>query len=66
MAWLLSLYALGVFGYLTGNIASYFIGTTGARPPAAERELAALAREVAELRRQIQENQDPAGRQPGH
>ena len=61
LTFFISLYALGVFSYLAGTIASYFIETEalgtpadydraeGAPPPALEEELAALRRQLAVL-----------------
>jgi voltage-gated potassium channel len=54
LAWLLSAYALGVFGYLTGAIASYLVGIPEANRDASREadlraEIAGLRREVARL-----------------
>jgi len=52
---LISLYALGVFGYLAGTIASYFVESTGARPPSPGEPATdgALQQEMEALRRQM-------------
>lgn len=52
LCWLLSLYALGVFGYITATIATYFIGTAPSKPAEAS-DVAALRREVELLRTQL-------------
>jgi voltage-gated potassium channel len=49
LTFFISLYALGVFGYLAGNIASYFV-ETGDREP---RETAGLQEELSALRQQL-------------
>lgn len=46
---LLMVWGLGVFGYLTGAVASYFVGQD-ATATGPEREIALLRREVAELK----------------
>lgn len=55
LGWLLSVYALAIFGYITATIASYFIGQEAtarqAQPPAAEP--AALQAEIVALREQV-------------
>lgn len=54
LAWLLSVYAIGVFGYVTATIASHFLGLGGGEPGnAADAASAALRREVNELRQEI-------------
>jgi voltage-gated potassium channel len=60
LAWLLSLYAFAVFGYITATIASYFVGQdrAAAQPQAtaaeaAGSEMAALREEIAALRSEI-------------
>jgi voltage-gated potassium channel len=64
LAWLISVYALAVFGYLTGTIASYFVGVDRAHeeagPRSHSRRIAALHGEIAELRAQL------AARQPAN
>ena len=55
LGWLLSVYALGVFGYVTATIASYFLGLGRAPADAAAGadvvdELSALRDEIARLR----------------
>ncbi len=52
LCWLLSIYALAVFGYITATIATYFIGTAPARPAEAA-DVAALRREVQALRAEL-------------
>jgi voltage-gated potassium channel len=57
VGWLLSVYAIGVFGYVTATIASHFLGLgsaspvagAGANPP----ESAGLADELARLREEV-------------
>ncbi|CAN5661068.1 hypothetical protein BH23CHL7_BH23CHL7_14230 [soil metagenome] len=56
LAWLLSLYALGVFGYVTATIASHFLrlGPVSGAPSASDdRELASLRAEIAALREAV-------------
>lgn len=59
LGWLLAVYALAIFGYITATIASYFVGQEwagGQTSPAAgttTAELAALREEVAALRAQM-------------
>ncbi|MDQ2810255.1 MAG: ion transporter [Chloroflexota bacterium] len=67
VCWALSLYALGVFGYITATLASHFIGTTKPERAAAadplialHGELAALGRQIAELRAQLPPGPAPA------
>jgi voltage-gated potassium channel len=51
LGWMLSVFAIGVFGYVTATMASHFLGLSdkrGANPPDE-----VLAREVAELRTEI-------------
>lgn len=50
LGWLLSVFALGVFGYVTATMASHFLGFGGDRQA---RDNDALARELAELRREV-------------
>ncbi len=57
LGWLLSVYALATFGYITATIASYFVGQTSASAQSqasssspVEADLAALQREIADLR----------------
>lgn len=57
LALLLSLYGLGVLGYLTATIASFFIGRDAEEssgPVAGAAELAALREEIAALRRALE------------
>jgi voltage-gated potassium channel len=51
LAWGLSVFALGVFSYVTATMASYFLGLGDAR--AGEGRDAELARELAELRAEM-------------
>jgi voltage-gated potassium channel len=54
LAWLLALYALGVFSYLTATVASHFIGQDAAPVTDSNAEDAArLAEEVTQLRTEI-------------
>ncbi len=60
LAWLLSLYAFAIFGYITATIASYFIGrdaaaaaTAEAAPATSSMDAAALQAELTALRRQV-------------
>jgi len=56
LTWLLALYALGVFSYITANIASYFVGRlppAGREPPEALREAAALRAQIAALQNEV-------------
>lgn len=52
LCWLLSVYALAVFGYITATIATYFIGTAPSKPAEAA-DVAALRREVESLRSEL-------------
>lgn len=52
LCWLLSVYALAVFGYITATIATYFIGTAPSKPAEAA-DVAALRREVELLRSEL-------------
>ncbi len=67
VGFLLRVYALSVFGYLTASIATYFIGTQGAQnaegaqnppggaaQPAADDQVEALRREIARLRQDLE------------
>jgi voltage-gated potassium channel len=51
LGWLLSVFALGVFGYVTATMASHLLGIEGAPSPAGREEL--LAAELSELRIEI-------------
>lgn len=59
LTWLLSVYALAVFGYITATIASYFLEGTAAVPSTSAEtstgtgEAAALHEEIAGLRQQV-------------
>lgn len=55
---LLIVWGLGVFGFITGSVASYFVGqdTAGSTDETGE-ELRSLRREVAELREMLAESQ---------
>lgn len=55
LAFLLSLFAIGVFGYVTATLASFFIGrdASASRGVAGTHELRAVRRELAELRREV-------------
>jgi voltage-gated potassium channel len=64
LGWLLSLYALGVFGYVTATIASHFLRlgpVSGARTASDDRELASLRAEIAALREAVLGQQGGAG-----
>jgi voltage-gated potassium channel len=76
LAWLLSIYALGVFGYVTATIASHFfgLGSPAARPASASTaatattadddlraELAALRAQIASLSDQLATQRPPPG-----
>lgn len=57
LGFLLSTYALGVLGYITATLASYFVGRQQQSPPAAPdlaTELAALRAELAAVRTELQ------------
>ena len=64
LTWLLSVYALAVFGYLAGTIASYFVGADRAQeeagPQSQARRIATLQREISELRAQLAAREPPA------
>ena len=51
----LSLYALGILGYVAGTLATYFIGREAARPDTVgtTQELRALHAEISQLRREL-------------
>ena len=53
LAWLLSVYALAVFGYITATIATLFLGPRP-EPGTARGEIAELRRENARLRAQLE------------
>jgi voltage-gated potassium channel len=56
LAFLLSLFAIGVFGYITATLASFFVDRDAAAPSAAladAAELRAIRREVAALRKSL-------------
>lgn len=56
LTFLLALYAIGVFGYVTATLATYFIGRDADSDDAelvGQRELAALRAEVADLRSEL-------------
>jgi voltage-gated potassium channel len=53
LAWLLSLYGLAVFGYITATIASHFIAADVSEERAASGDTAALRDEVVALRLQL-------------
>jgi voltage-gated potassium channel len=57
LAFLISVYGLAVFGYITASFASFFVGRDSQMSkarPASARDMAALAQEVASLRRAIE------------
>jgi voltage-gated potassium channel len=59
LAFLLSVYGLAVFGYLTATFASFFIGRDAedaGAPVAGAAELAALRREIEALRLAVEKN----------
>lgn len=51
LAWLLSVYAIGVFGYVTATMASHFLGLGAGRP--SEQDAGALAAELAAVRAEL-------------
>lgn len=56
LAFLISVYGLAVFGYITASFASFFVGRDAEKAkqrPASAADVAALMREVAALRRSI-------------
>lgn len=55
LAWLLAVYGVGVFGYITAAIASHFIEGDRVRSQSAEAPVAALTAEVTALRARIEE-----------
>jgi voltage-gated potassium channel len=72
VGWLLSIYAIGVFGYVTATIASHFLGLgsgsplagAGASPPDNSRladELARLREEVHQLNAQLESRSQAGG-----
>lgn len=63
LGWLLALYAFAVFGYLTATIASFFIGQDAAAGTA-DRDTAALRREIAALRAEVTVLTEILSRQP--
>jgi len=57
LAFLLSLFAIGVFGYITATLASFFVDRDAATPGAAvadAAELRAIRRELAALRASLE------------
>lgn len=65
LAWLLSVYGVAIFGYITAAIASHFIDSDRASTERRERPAAALVAEVAALRARIdvlvEERDRPSG-----
>jgi voltage-gated potassium channel len=67
VGWLLSVYAIGVFGYVTATIASHFLGLGAASPlatagdPALADELAGLRAEIRRLNAQLERRSEAAG-----
>lgn len=64
LCFLLAVYALGVFGYITATLASFFIGQdvgTEEEQPAGEPPMRELRREISALRRELRA-QERAGR----
>jgi voltage-gated potassium channel len=53
LCFLLALYGLAVFGYITASLASFFVGRDADRSDEERSELSELRREVAALRRDI-------------
>lgn len=53
LAFLLALYALAVFGYVTASLATFFIGQEAAKANTQENDMAALRREIAALRAEL-------------
>jgi voltage-gated potassium channel len=60
LAFLISVYGLAVFGYITATFASFFVGRDAAHAPQPGKDIDALAREVAALRRSIEQRDGPA------
>lgn len=58
---LLSLYAFGVFGYVTALLASFFVGRDAQPGPHPDAEVARLAEEVRRMRELLARWQPPAG-----
>ena len=58
LCFLLSLYGLAVFGYITASLASFFVGRDAARSGDSLPEISALRGEIAALRRQMQRERD--------
>lgn len=58
---LLSLYGLGVFGYITASIATFFLGRDAAEQDAAAAEMAALRAEISALRSTLDREKPPGG-----
>jgi voltage-gated potassium channel len=53
LAFLLALYALAVFGYITASLATYFMGQEANKGKADEKAMAALRQEIYALRAEI-------------
>jgi voltage-gated potassium channel len=61
LAFLLSAYALSIFGYITAFLASYFIGRDASAPagkPSVADELARLSAQIDALRRELRERKE--------
>ncbi len=67
LGFLLSVYAIAVFGYITATLSSYFIGRDAASAQgevAGEETMRALRREIAALREELRGGGDGAGGNP--
>jgi voltage-gated potassium channel len=62
LAFLLSVYSIGVFGYITAALSSFFVGQdaeSSAGPVAGSDDIAALRKDIAALRAEIARLQAP-------
>ena len=55
LAFLISVYGIAVFGYITATFASFFVGRDAAHAPHPGKDIDALVREVAALRRLVEQ-----------